>query len=188
MARKKSLNIENQGMQENAAALQDKTVRERKIMNLTANTSIILMSTMMGAFTKVMMDATGAMASGMVAAIGGKEAEEEVTKEIQQGQPGVDEKVKTLISDVRKDVYAQLAAKSKKTQPLLADPAFDVGLEIVEKYDFGLLKLTEELDDNALAQYVQLLVSEDASFVEMFKELTSWMSGLPEIPEKTITK
>lgn len=188
MARKKRSNIENQINQGNAGALQDKTVREKKIMNAIANTSIILMSMMMGAFTKVMMDTTGAVASGMAGALGGKEAEEKVTEEIKQGLPEVDEKVKTLISDMRKDVYAQLAQKSKETEPLLSDPAFDVGPKIVEKYDFKLPKLTEELDDNALAQYVQLLVSEASSFAEMFRELTSWMSALPKFPEKTTTK
>ena len=67
----------------------------------------------------------------------------------------------------------------KKIKPLLSDQAFDVGPKIIEEYDFKLPKLTEELNDSALAQYTQLLVSEDPSFAKMFKELTSWMNTLP---------
>ena len=43
--------------------------------------------------------------------------------------------------------------------------------------------LTQELDDNALSQYSQLLVSEDECFVKMFKELTEWINSLPKSNE-----
>jgi hypothetical protein len=89
---------------------------------------------------------------------------------------------------VRKDVYAQLGQKEKEIEPLLSDSAFDVGPKIIEKYDFKLPKLTEELDDSALAQYAQLLISDDSSFTEMFTELTSWMNTLPKFPDKTNKK
>jgi len=179
VARKKHANARNQ------IANGEKTDRGEKIMNSIVNTSIILMSTMMGAFTAVMMNTTGAMASGMAEALGGKEAEETVNKELKQKLPEVDEKMKTLISDVRKDVYAQFKQKSKDTEPLLSDPLFDVGPKIVDKYDFKLPKLIEELDDSTLAQYTQLLISGEPRFTEMFKELTSWMNTLPKFPEKT---
>lgn len=169
----------------NDRALQSKRTREKRIMTLIANTSIILMSTMMGAFTELMVNTTGAMASGMAAAICGKEAEGKVDEEIKQRLPEVSEKMKTLISDMRKDIYAQLEQNSRETEPLLSDPVFDIGPKIVEKHDFRLPKLTEKLDDSALAQYTQLLVSADPTFAEMFKELTSWMNTLPKFPEKS---
>jgi hypothetical protein len=150
-----------------------KMEREKRILNCIANTTIILMSTMMGAFNQVMIDATGAMASGIAGALGGKEAEEKVEKNFKQGMPEVDEKMKMLISDMRKDVHAQLEQRSKEIMPLLSDSAFDVGPKIVEKYNFKLPKLTQELDEIAIAGYIQLLVSEDPSFAEMFKELVS---------------
>jgi len=153
-------------------------------MNCIANTTIILMSTMMGAFTEVMMNATGAMASGIAEALGGKEAGEKVNEDVKLKLPEVDERMKTLISDARKDIYQQLKQRNKEINPLLSDPNFDIGPKIVEKYDFKLPKLTEELDDSTLAHYSKLLVSDDTSFAEMFKELTSWLNTLPKIPKK----
>jgi hypothetical protein len=143
------------------------------------NTSIILMSTLMGAFTQVVVS-TRALASGMAEAIGGNEAGGKVNIEIKQKLPEVDEKMKAMISDIRKDIYAQMGQKSKELEPLLSDPAFEAGPKIVEKYDFKLPKLTQELDDKTLAQYSHLLVSEDKRFVKMFKELTEWINSLPK--------
>ena len=71
---------------------------------------------------------------------------------------------------------------------MLSDPAFDDGPKIIEKYDFKLPKLTQELDDNALAHYSQLLVSEDPRFAKMFRELTKWINSLPKLPEQTSKK
>ncbi len=145
-----------------------------------ANTSVILMSTIMGAFTDVIVNATGAMASGMAEAMGGKEAADNVNREIKQGLPEIDEKMKAMISDLRKDIYSQMKQKKQELMPLLSDPAFEVGPKIIEKYDFKLPKLTEELDDNALTQYSQLLVGEDIRFAKMFKELAEWINSLPK--------
>lgn len=184
MARKERTNARNQITNNKRAILQNKTDREKKIMNAIANTSIILMSTIMGAFSQVMTKMTTVMASGMAEAIGGKGAEEQVNKEINQKLPELDEKMKTLVSDVRKDVYAQLNQQRKEIELLLSDPAYDIGPQMVDKYDFKLPKLTEELDDRALARYIQLLESEDPSFAEMFKALTEWINTLPKIPEK----
>ena len=73
---------------------------------------------------------------------------------------------------------------TKETRPLLSDPAFDVGPKIVEKYDFKLPKLTQALDETALAKYIQLLVSENPSFAEMFEVLASWLNSVPKLSEK----
>jgi hypothetical protein len=180
IVRKKPSNTKNQTSKTNNAALKSKAVLEDKIINAMANTSVILMSTMMGAFTNIIVKATGAMASGMAEAMGGKEAADKVNQEIKQGLPEVDEKMKTMISDLKKDLYSQMAQKRQELTPLLSDPAFEVGPKIIEKYDFKLPKLTEELDDNTLTQYSQLLVSEDKRFAKMFKELTEWINSLPK--------
>ena len=185
MARIKPLKTENQTTQAKDAVLQSKTDRLDKIMNSIVNTSIILMSTMMGAFTQVVVNATSVMASGIAGAMGGDEAGEKVNEEIKQKLPEVDEKMKATISDLRKDIYAQMGQKRKEIEPLLSDPIFEVGPKIIEKYDFKLPKLTQELDDNMLAQYSQLLVSEDPRFTKMFKELTKWINSLPKLPEQT---
>jgi hypothetical protein len=157
---------------------------EIQIINVMANASIILMSVMMGAFTDVMVKATGAVAEGIADAIGGKEAQEKVCKELETKLPEVGEKIALMISETRKELYAQFEQKRKKLKPYLTDPALRDGPKIVEKYDFKLPKLTEELDDKTLAQYVQLFVSENVQFAEMFKELTSWIERMPKLPAK----
>jgi Skp family chaperone for outer membrane proteins len=169
---------------ETAAANADTGEREKKIINATINTSIILMSTLMGAFTEIAVTATGAVASGLAETISGKEAGDQVQQEIKQKQPEIGEKMKKLVSDMRKDVYAQFRQKAKEMKPLLSDSLFDTGPKIIEKYDFKLPKLTEELDDATLAQYTQLLTSGDPNFTEMFKELTTWLNSLPKSTDK----
>lgn len=78
--------------------------------------------------------------------------------------------------------------KRQEFESLLSDPAFDVGPRIIEKYDFKLPKLTEEIDDNALSQYSQLLLSEDVGFAKMFKELAEWIGSLPKPDEASKRK
>jgi len=186
MTRKKPQTQEDQFIRDkNNRAPKSKSNREKKIMNSIANTTIILTSTMVGALTEAMMNTADAVVSGMAEAISGKEAGEKVNEEFKQKQPEVNEKIESMISEMRKDIYAQLAQKSKQIEPLLSDPAFDIGPKTIEKHDFKLPKLTEELDDTVLAQYTQLLVSEDPSFAQMFKELTNWMNTLPKFPKKT---
>lgn len=154
---------------------------DEKIMNIIINTSILLMSVMMGGLTKIVVNVGSAMSSAMAGAVGGQEADGKV-KEIEQ-LPEADQKIKALVSDMRKDIYAQFEQKRKEIEPMLSDPAFDLGPKIIEKYEFKLPKLTEELSDATLAQYARLLVREDPNFVKMFKELSSWMNTLPKPPE-----
>jgi hypothetical protein len=186
MARKK-LGTKKENTKIEHAALPSGSDRETKILTAMANTSVLLMSTMMGGLTNLMVDATIAMASGMAEAMGGKEAEDKVNQEIKQGAPEVNEKIKTMISDIRKDIYSQMSEKKREFESL-SDPAFDVGPKIIEKYDFKMPKLTEELDENALSQYSQLLSSEDAGFVKMFKELAEWIGSLPKPNEASKRK
>ena len=157
--------------------------RENNIINAMVNTSVILMSTMMGALTQVMVNATGALASGMAEAMGGKDAGEKVNTEMKQKLPEVDEKMQSTFSGMRKDIYAQLANQKREIMPLLSDPVFENGPRIIEKYDFKLPKLTQELDDKTLTQYTQLLVNEDQAFMKMFKELAEWLNSLPKPPK-----
>jgi hypothetical protein len=58
MARSKGLNPKNHVSQLKKTEQKSKTGREEKILNAMANTTVILMSTMMGAFTQVMVNAT----------------------------------------------------------------------------------------------------------------------------------
>ncbi len=170
------------------AVLPGETDREEKIMNLIVNTSIILMSTLMGGLTEAMMNMTGAMASGMAEAVNGEEAGEKVRQEFKTKLPQVDDKMKAMISDVRRDMYVQMEQKKSEIKPYLSDPVFDVGPNKVDEYDFGLPKLTEELDDGTIAQYAYLMVNEDHAFGELFGAISDWMNTLPMPPKKTEEK
>ncbi len=170
------------------AVLPGETDREEKIMNLIVNTSIILMSTLMGGLTEAMMNMTGAMASGMAEAVSGEEAGEKVRQEFKTKLPQVNDKMKAMISDVRRDMYVQMEQKKSEIKPYLSDPVFDVGPNKVDEYDFGLPKLTEELDDGTIAQYAYLMVNEDHAFGELFGAISDWMNTLPMPPKKTEEK
>ena len=79
MARKK-LRTEKENTKIEHATLPSESDRETKILNAMANTSVLLMRSMMGAFTNLMVDATSAMASGMAEALGGKELKKKSAK------------------------------------------------------------------------------------------------------------
>jgi hypothetical protein len=162
--------------------------RERKIMNTIMNTSVILMGTLMGGFGELMVNVTGEIASGTAEAFSGEEAGKEIRREAKQKLPEVNNQMRTMMSEMRKDIYAQMEQKEKEILPFLADPVFDEGLRKVDSYDFGIPKLSTELDDDTLAQYTYLLVSEDATFAEFFQGLTNWMNSLPSLPGITENK
>ncbi len=166
-------------------SVQNRTDRAQRIMNAMVNTSIILMSELMGGFTQVMVGTFGAVASEMAGTMGGEGARESVAQEFEDKLPEVDGKMKGMISDMRRDIYAQLRLNKDEIEPALTDPAYDMGPGIIDGYDFKLPKLTEELDDASLVRYSQLLVEEDPSFVEMFNELIGWLNTLPKFPDKS---
>ncbi|MDD1747013.1 MAG: hypothetical protein LUQ16_04550 [Methanomassiliicoccales archaeon] len=164
---------------------QSKADRTTRIMNAITNTSVVLMSVMMGGFAKAMVEATGEIASGMAGSVDPEEGER-INQEVQQKLPEIDGEMKSMVSEMRKDLYAQVGEKRKEIEPLLSDPVFDLGPKIVDRYEFGLPRLTEELDDASLVQYTRLLVDEDPNFSRMFQELTDWINTLPKPPEKSV--
>ena len=105
MAKKKTSSTKIQTKQTvDNAPLGDRN-SEDEILNSIANVTVILMGLMMGAFTQVVVSATGLMASGVAEAMGGKEAGAKVEEGIKQNLPEVDKKMKAMISDIRKDIY-----------------------------------------------------------------------------------
>jgi len=157
--------------------------RARCVMNAMANTGIIMMVTLMDGFAQTMMEATEAMASGVAEAFGGEEASEQMTEEMKEKMPEAKEQMMGMVSQVRQQLYEQMAQKADDIESLLADRIFDKGPEIVDVYEFGLPKFTEELDDETITEYARLLVQEDKYFTEMFGELTAWMNSLPQLPK-----
>ena len=135
MVTKNSSKLKNKTTNTKDATLQTTAVQTDQIMYAMANTSVILMSLMMGAFSQVAVSMTGAMASGMAEAMGGKEAGEKVNQEFKQTGPEVDDKIKATISDMRKEIYAQMKQKSKELQQFLSNPTFEEGPKIISKYN-----------------------------------------------------
>jgi hypothetical protein len=90
--------------------------------------------------------------------------------------------MKAMISEMRKDIYSQMEAKKKDIAPFMSDPIFDLGPQTVDKYDFCMPKLTTNLDDDTLAKYSLLMISEDANFSELFAKLMDWLNSLPKTP------
>jgi hypothetical protein len=157
-----------------------KADRESRVMNTVTNVSIILMGMLMGGFSEMMTSMTSAFAGGIAEAVGGQEAGEKARSEINKELPKINTEMKKVVSDMRKDIYLQMEQKKEKITPILSNPIFDKGPEIVDAYDFGIPKLTEQLDDEVLAQYTYLLLSENATFAKMFGELSEWMKSLPQ--------
>lgn len=155
--------------------LQSMAVRNKKIMNLIANTNIMLLSTLED-LADLMMDSMGAVAAGIAKAIDGEAVTD--VYEVEQDPPVVNEKVKAVVSDVRQDVYRQMKQKKDSIEKYLPDPRFDDALKIVDAYEFKLPKLTEELDEATLTAYFQLLITENPKFNEMFKKLTTLMNEM----------
>jgi hypothetical protein len=162
--------------------------REDKIMNTIVNTSILLMSTFMGGFNELIVNVTGELASGMTETFSGEEAGKEAREKVKQKLPEVNDKMRALISDMRKDIYMQMEQKNKEIAPFMTDPVFDLGPQKVDAYDFGIPKLSSRLDDDTLAQYSYLLVSEDATFAELFGQLMDWLNSLPKAPKDAQNK
>jgi hypothetical protein len=162
--------------------------REDKIMNTIVNTSILLMSTLMGGFSELMVNVTSELASGMTEAFAGEKSGKEAREKVKEKLPEVNDKMRAMISDMRKDIYLQMEKKHEEIAPFMTDPVFDLGPQKVDTYDFGLPKLTSRLDDNTLAQYSYLLVNEDAKFVELFSQIMDWLNSLPKAPKDTENK
>jgi hypothetical protein len=134
------------------------------------------------------VNVTSEFASGMTDAFAGEERGKEAREKVKQKLPEVNDKMRTMISDIRKDIYLQMEQKNKEITPFMADSVFDLGPQKVDAYDFGIPKLTTRLDDDTIAQYSYLLVSNDATFAELFGQIIDWLNSLPKAPKDTENK
>lgn len=162
--------------------------RTNQILNITTNSAILLMGTMLGGMTDMIGNMGKAMAGGMTSAIAGEEEGKRVTKEIdkkiKKDAPEANAKIAEMIRDMKSQMDTQFEAKKAQIIPLIKDPVFDKGIEIVNKYDFKMPKISEKLDNETLAKYLILLKSSDPNTTEMFKEIMTWMNTLPKPKEE----
>ena len=70
-------------------------------MNTMANTGIIMMVTLMDGFAQTMVEAAGAMASGMAESFGDEEASDQVAEDIERKMPEAKEQMMGMVSELR---------------------------------------------------------------------------------------
>jgi hypothetical protein len=167
--------------------------RDEKLENLIMNHSMIFMGMFEEAFSTIAEKMTEAMATGtaaMAQALGEgmssgskKPAKTDVGKKLKDElAPEVRTQIGHVFSEIRGEMESQWPKNASVFKQYISSPAFDKGIEIVEKYDFGRPRLTEKLSDEVLASYVFLVQSGNPEIGKMFKELAEWQSGLPKPP------
>jgi len=167
--------------------------RDEKLENLIMNHSMVFMgmfeetfSTLAEKMTEAMAIGTGAIADALAGASSSRSegsgtsgVGKKVQKEI---APEVRTQIGHVLSGIREEMAEQWPKNASAFKQYISSPAFDKGIEIVEKYDFGRPKLTEKLSDEVLASYVFLVQSGNPEIGNMFKELSEWQSSLPKPP------
>jgi hypothetical protein len=163
--------------------------RDEKLENLIMNHSMIFMGMFEEAFSTIAEKMTEAMAMGAGAiadALAGSPGSSEVQKKAQEEiAPEVRTQIGRAFSGVREEIADQWPKNASVFKRYISSPAFDKGIEIVERYDFGRPKLTEKLSDEVLASYVFLVQSGNPEIGKMFKELAEWQAALPTPPWRT---
>lgn len=160
--------------------------RDEKLENLIMNHSMIFMgmfeeafSTLAEKMTEAMSLGAAAMADALAGASGNSGAVKKVQKEI---APEVKNQIGHVFSGIREEMAEQWPKNASVFKQYISSPAFDKGIVIVERYDFGRPRITEKLSDEVLASYVFLVQSGNPEIGKMFKELSEWQSGLPKPP------
>ena len=166
--------------------------RDEKLENLIKNHSMIFMGLFEEAFSTIAEKMTEVMAAGSAAtaeALGGAIEGAEgsgaaATAKKHKGRlaPDVRMQIGHVFSEIREEIDSQWPKNASVFRQYISSRAFDKGIRIVEKHDFGRPKLTEKLSDEVLVSYVFLVQSGNAEAGKMFKELSEWQSGLPKPP------
>ncbi len=155
--------------------------REAKIINIMSNTSILLMVLMTEAFSDLFAN----MAEGMVNAFAsgldssGKAKEDSIEK-INDLKKQIPKQVIEQMVNMKAEINEQLQAKKQEIKSLIADPVFDEGIRIAERYKIGLQQMTQNLDEFSLFGYIALLKANDPTCTKMFQELMEWMKTVPQ--------
>jgi len=161
--------------------------RDEKLQNLIMNHSMIFMGMFEEAFssiaekmTEALSEGAGALADALAQGASGDTSAGKKLKN--QVTPAVRAEIGNLFSGIREEMSSQWPKNAAIFKRYIGSPAFDRGIEIVEKYDFRRPKLTEKLSDEVLASYIFLLQSGDKEVGRMFKELKEWQAALPKPP------
>ena len=162
-------------------------------MNLMTNFTILFASMFKDAFAdlaakmaEVTVGMGDAIADAMSEGLSGETKGAKGIKKKEMVKPEitaqVSQEVKKMFSGLREQVSSRMPENSPEFEAYFANPAFDQGIAIVDKYDFGRPKITEKLGDGDLTSYLVLLKSGDEKLGKMFQELGQWQQGLPKPP------
>jgi len=163
------------------SAEQNTPAREAKILNVICNTSLLLMSAVTEAFSEMFTKLSKEMITAITTSLGNSEdATQDINKKTDSLQKELPQQMREQLLAMKTDITTQLREKKEKLGPILADPRFDDGITIVERYTFGLPALTQDLDERSLLGYIALLQVNDQRFTTMFQKLLEWMKNLPQ--------
>ncbi len=164
--------------------------RDEKAANLVLNYSMILVAMFEDAFaslassmSEALVKGTAAMAEAMEEGMGGTPRESDRAKAEKTGKQAkvrTSAEVKKAFAEMREKARNEIRLDDKSLKELIRDPAFDKGIEIVGKYDFGLPKLTERLSDEDFIAYVALFKKSGPDVVRMSEELGEWRKTVPD--------
>ncbi|MCX6662172.1 MAG: hypothetical protein NTY91_06435 [Euryarchaeota archaeon] len=155
--------------------------RETKIFNLLCNTSLVLMTMITQAFSQVFTTITKEMITALTTSLG---TPQDATRNLDDLEKNLPDTLRKELMTMKNDLQKQLNEKRQSLATLLSDPRFDTGIDIVERTQLPLPKLTQDLDERSLFGYLTLLQSEDPQVSAMFKELFEWMNTLPQPTKK----
>jgi hypothetical protein len=157
--------------------------RETKILNILCNTSILLMSALTEAFSDFFTGLSKEMVHALTTSMGvSEEKTMDMNTEMNTLKRELPKQMMEQMVTLKADMAKQLQVKKQEIGKIIADPAFDKGITIAEKYDFGLPPLTQELDEISLLRYIALMKAEHPVFLKMFQELVEWMKSVPQPP------
>jgi len=142
------------------------------------NTSVILMSIMMGAFSQLMVNTTGCYGFRYGRSIRWEKKPAAKSRGGPLNKNCLKQKRKWKIWFLVFDKIC-IARWNKKSRNSRAAfwPKIWVGPKIIDRYDFKLPKLTQEIGRWNISHDIHsLLISEDSQFAEMFKGLTEWLN------------
>jgi len=155
--------------------------REMKILNIMSNISILLMSVMTEAFSAVFSEMTEGLVQSLTTSLGVSEKEaKKGSDKFQELKTKIPQQVIEQMAAMKADIKAQLQGKQRDIESLIANPSFDEGIRIAERYKIGLPTLTQDLDELSLLGYLTLLKANDPTCTKMFQELMEWMKTVPQ--------
>ena len=155
--------------------------RDEKLENLITNHSMIFMGMFDEAFSAI-ADRMNETLGGRISDSNSPKTDGLLTKAGRMIAPEVLTQIGYAFARIREEMASDWPIDARVFAQYVQSPAFDRGIEIVEKYDFGRPKLTEKLTDEVLASYVFLLQSGHKELGKMFKELADWQGSLPKRP------